>query len=183
MAHPTAILGAGLRADAEARRQAAALTSQHPQRAPEAEAPAADAPDAAAPAFETAAVSSNAAAPGIDLPELSRQFNGLTRLLDEISAVGKGMPRGDVDAMMTPVFGVLRGVMNRIIGAPATTLAELGIKAQVVMWGNRDWWEADAKLGWQETAMKAFVEQTVSAAGLKPAPCSLSRSERSDTAA
>ena len=182
MAHPTSIFSAGNRSEAEARRQGVVNPSQHPPHVPEAEAPTADALDAAVPALDAAAVSSNAA-PGTDLPELSRQFNGLTRLLDEITAVGKGMPRGDVDAMMTPVFGVLRGVMNRIIGAPAATLSELGIKAQVVMWGNRDWWEADAKLGWQEAAMKAFVEQTVSAAGLKPAPSSLSRSERSDTAA
>ena len=118
-----------------------------------------------------------------DLAELGRQFGGLTRLLDEIAAVGKGMPRADVDAMLKPVFAVLRGVMNRIVAAPAATIAELGIKAQVVMWSHRDWWDAEAKLGWQDTATKAFLEQTIVAAGLTPPRAPRHRTEIQDGAA
>jgi hypothetical protein len=68
--------------------------------------------------------------------------------------------------MWIPVFGVLAGVMNRIMGAPAATLEDLGLKAQVVMWAKRDWWEGDAQLGWQDGATKIFLEQTIAAAGL-----------------
>ena len=52
------------------------------------------------------------------------------------------------------------------IGAPATTIADLGVKAQVVMWANQDWWEEDAQLSWQMVATRALVEQTIAAAGL-----------------
>jgi hypothetical protein len=46
--------------------------------------------------------------------------------------------------MLAPASGVLTGVMDRIIGTPATP-ADLGLKAQVVMWAKRDWWEGDAQ--------------------------------------
>ena len=182
MAYPTVISAANGRAEAEARRQGKASASQHVTTG-EAPVAATEAADSAELAADAPAASPHGAPPNADLVELGTQFGGLTRLLDEISAVGRsGLSRTDVDAMLTPVFGVLKGVMNRIIGAPAATLSDLGIKAQVVMWGNRDWWDADAKLGWQAAAMKAFVEQTVAAAGLKPPQISGRRAEPSDPA-
>ena len=104
-----------------------------------------------------------------ELAELGGQFAGLTRLLDDISALGESLPRTDIDAMRAPVFGVLRGVMDRIMTAPAATLADLGVKAQVVMWAKRDWWAGDAQLSWQDGAIRIFLEQTLAAAGLDAA--------------
>jgi hypothetical protein len=101
-----------------------------------------------------------------DLIQLGDQFTGLTRLLDEIKSVGKGLPSSDVDVMMKPIFGVLKGVMGRIVAAPAITIADLGIKAQVAKWGNRDWWQADAKLGLEAMTAKVLIEQTIAAAAL-----------------
>lgn len=98
--------------------------------------------------------------------ELGTRFAGLIRVLDDIRQVSDGLPEFDVEGMTKPVLGVLKGVMGRIIGAPATTMEDLGIKAQVAMWANQDWWEEDAQLDWQTVAMKALVEQTIAAAGL-----------------
>ena len=58
--------------------------------------------------------------------------------------------------------------MGRIMRAPATTLSDVGIKAQVVMWANQDWWEDEAQLSWQATVTKVLIEQTIAAAGLTP---------------
>ena len=179
MAYPHANLSAAGRADAEVRRPSAAAPARYAAQ-PESEIPMA-VPAEAGPA--EAAVEPSDEGRAADLVELGRQFAGLTRLLDEITAVGKGLPRADVDSMLKPVFGVLRGVMNRIVGAPAATVAELGIKAQVVMWSHRDWWDADAKLGWQDTATKAFLEQTIAAAGLTPPRAPRHRTEIQDGAA
>jgi hypothetical protein len=110
------------------------------------------------------------------LAELGTRFAGLIRVLDDIRQVSDGLPEFDVDSMTRPVLGVLKGVMGRIIGAPATTVADLGVKAQVVMWANQDWWEDDAKLNWQMVATRALVEQTIAAAGLTPPLMSGSRS-------
>jgi hypothetical protein len=102
------------------------------------------------------------------LSELGTRFAGLIRVLDDIRQVSDGLPEFDVDAMTRPVLGVLKGVMGRIIGAPATTVEDLGTKAQVVMWANQDWWEEDAQLTWQTVAVRALVEQTIAAAELTP---------------
>ena len=102
------------------------------------------------------------------LVELGTRFAGLVRVLHDIRQVSDGLPEFDVEGMNRPVLGVLKGVMGRIIGAPATDIADLGIKAQVVMWANQDWWEDDAQLDWQTVAMRALVEQTIAAAGLTP---------------
>jgi hypothetical protein len=102
------------------------------------------------------------------LTELGTRFEGLTRVLDDIRQVSEGLPEFDVDSMTKPVLGVLKGVMGRIMNAPATTVVDLGIKAQVVMWSNQDWWEEDANLTWQTTLTKALIEQTIAAAGLTP---------------
>src|SRR3712207_9164681 len=76
-----------------------------------------------------------------NLVELGNRFEGLIRVLDDIRQVSEGLPEFDVDSMTKPVLGVLKGVMGRIMNAPATTVVDLGIKAQVVMWSNQDWWE------------------------------------------
>ena len=102
------------------------------------------------------------------LVELGNRFEGLIRVLDDIRQVSDGLPEFDVDAMTRPVLAVLKGVMGRIIGAPATTIEDLGIKAQVVMWAKQHWWEEDAQPSWQMVATRAFVEQTIAAAGLSP---------------
>jgi len=115
-----------------------------------------------------------------DLVQLGDQFAGLTRLLDDIKLLGKGLPTSDVDAMMKPIFGVLKGIMNRIVAAPATTIADLGIKAQVVKWGNRDWWHPNATLGWEAMTAKVFIEQTIAAAtSLLPQASAPTRTEES----
>jgi hypothetical protein len=101
-----------------------------------------------------------------DLIQLGEQFTGLTRVLDDLKSVGKGLPSTDVDTMMKPIFGVLKGIMGRIVAAPATTIADLGIKAQVAKWANRNWWQADGKLGLEVTTAKALIEQTIAAAAL-----------------
>jgi hypothetical protein len=102
------------------------------------------------------------------LLELGTRFEGLTRVLDDIRQVSEGLPEFDVDSMTKPVLGVLKGVMGRIMNAPATTIVDLGIKAQVVMWSNQDWWEEDADLSWQAAVTKALIGQTIAAAGLTP---------------
>ena len=89
-------------------------------------------------------------------------------MLDDIRQVSEGLPEFDVDSMTKPVLGVLKGVMGRIMNAPATTIVDLGIKAQVVMWSNQDWWEEDAQPNWQTTLTKALIAQTIAAAGLSP---------------
>ncbi len=101
-----------------------------------------------------------------NLVELGNRFEGLIRVLDDIRQVSEGLPEFDVDSMTKPVLGVLKGVMGRIMNAPATTVVDLGIKAQVVMWANQDWWEEDAQPNWQMVATRALVEQTIAAAGL-----------------
>ncbi len=103
-----------------------------------------------------------------NLVELGNRFEGLIRVLDDIRQVSEGLPEFDVDSMTKPVLGVLKGVMGRIMNAPATTVVDLGIKAQVVMWSNQDWWEEDANLTWQTTLTKALIGQTIAAAGLTP---------------
>ena len=177
MAYPHATLSPAGRAEAEARRPSAAAAARYAAQ------PEGDVPVSVESPVSDAAAEMPAESRPADLVELSRHFAGLTRLLDEISAVGKGLPRSDVDAMLQPVFAVLRGVMNRIVGAPAATIAELGIKAQVVMWSHRDWWDAEAKLGWQDTATKALLEQTIAAAGLTPPRAPRHRTEVADGAA
>jgi hypothetical protein len=111
---------------------------------------------------------SNSTCSGESLAEFGTRFAGLIRVLDDIRQVSEGLPDTDVDAMTRPVLAVLKGVMARIIGAPATTIVDLGIKAQVVMWANQDWWEEDAPLSWQMVATRALVEQAIAAAGLIP---------------
>ena len=111
------------------------------------------------------------------LVDLGTRFAGLIRVLDDIRQVSDGLPDFDVDAMTRPVLAVLKGVMGRIVGAPATTIVDLGIKAQVVMWANQDWWEDDVQITWQTVATRALVEQTIAAAGLTPPLTNGSHSE------
>ena len=158
MAHPASISAASGRAETAARRLRVAGPNQNVPTVPEGEVLAADAPGSASPPED--------AGSNTGLAELGGQFAGLTRLLEEIYTVGETLPSADVGAMLAPVSKVLTGVMDRIIGAPAATLADLGLKAQVVMWAKRDWWEGDAQLGWQDGATKIFLEQTIAAAGL-----------------
>jgi hypothetical protein len=115
------------------------------------------------------------------LVELGTRFAGLIRVLDDIRQVSEGLPDFDVDSMTRPVVAVLKGVMGRIISAPATTIVDLGIKAQVVMWANQDWWDDDAKPSWQTVATRALVEQTIAAAGLNPPMASGLRPARDTT--
>ena len=158
MVHPVSIPAASGRSEIPARPSRAVAPGQNAPSLSEREALAANAPAAATPPEATCSNS--------ELSELGGQFAGLTRLLDDIKTVGKGMPYTDVDAMLAPVFGVLTGVMNRIMGAPAATLEDLGLKAQVVMWAKRDWWQGDAQLGWQDASTKVLLEQTIAVAGL-----------------
>ena len=161
MVHPVSIPATSGRSEAAVRRSRADAPNQNASSLFERDALTINAPEAATPPEATGSNS--------ELSELGGQFAGLTRLLDDIKTVGKGMPYTDVDAMLAPVFGVLTGVMNRIMGAPAATLADLGVKAQVVIWAKRDWWEDDAQLCWQDGATRIFLEQAIAAAGFTPA--------------
>ena len=160
MVHPVSIPATSGRSEAVARRSRADAPNQNAPSLSERDALTINAPEAATPPEATGS--------NVELSELGDQFAGLTRLLDDIKTVGKGMPYTDVDAMLAPVFGVLTGVMNRIMGAPAATLEDLGLKAQVVMWAKRDWWQGDAQLGWQDAVTKILLEQTIAAAGFAP---------------
>ena len=136
MAHPASISAASGRSEPAARGPRATVPSQDLLCGPEGEALAADVPGAAGRRQGTGS--------DADLAQLGGQFAGLTRLLDDIYTVGETLPSADVAAMLAPVSKVLTGVMDRIIGTPATP-ADLGLKAQAVMWARRDWWESDAQ--------------------------------------
>ena len=167
MADPYPRATTGDRPEAEVRRLRTIAAARHTSEAPEP--PPADSPpehmDRAG--NDPGRVSRS---PHVEesLAELGTRFAGLIRVLDDIRQVSDGLPDFDVDSMTRPVLGVLKSVMGRIIGAPATTIEDLGTKAQVVMWANQDWWEDDAQLDWQTVATKALVEQTIAAAGLPP---------------
>jgi hypothetical protein len=176
--HPRATTGD--RPEAEVRRLRTVAAARHTSEAPELT-PADSPPEHMDSANnEPRGVSRS---PHLDesLAELGTRFAGLIRVLDDIRQVSDGLPDYDVDSMTRPVLGVLKGVMGRIIGAPATTIEDLGIKAQVVMWANQDWWDDDAQPTWQTVATRALVEQTIAAAGLTPPVMSGSRPVRDIT--
>ena len=137
MAHPASISAASGRAETAARGPRAAMPGQDLLSGLEGEALAADVPGAAGRRQGTGS--------DAGLAQLGGRFAGLTRLLDDIYTVGETLPSADVAAMLAPVSGVLTGVMDRIMGAPVARLADLGLKAQAVMWAKRDWWESDAQ--------------------------------------
>ena len=124
MAHPASISAASGRSEPAARGPRAAMPSQDLLSGLGGEALAADVPGAAG---QLQVTGSDA-----DLAQLGGQFAGLTRLLDEIYTVGETLPSAEMAAMLAPASGVLTGVMDRIIGTPAATPADLGLKAQVV---------------------------------------------------
>ena len=157
----------GDRPEAEVRRLRTIAAARHTSEAPE-RTPADSPPEPVDRAANGPGGPSRSPHVEENLVELGTRFSGLIRVLDDIRQVSEGLPEFDVDAMTRPVLAVLKGVMGRIIGAPATTIADLGIKAQVVMWANQDWWEEDAHLTWQTVATRALVEQTIAAAGLTP---------------
>src|SRR3712207_6114059 len=158
---------AGDRPEADVRPLRTVAAARAPSAAPEPVA-AKSAPDHVDRAANDPGVKARSIQVDESLVELGTRFEGLTRVLDDIRQVSEGLPEFDVDSMTKPVLGVLKGVMGRIMNAPATTIVDLGIKAQVVMWSNQDWWEEEANLTWQTTLTKALIGQTIAAARLPP---------------
>jgi hypothetical protein len=169
MSDPHLRVTTGGHAEAEVRRLRTVATTRHVSAAPKS-APDSSPSEHVDRAADDRVGASRSAHLDESLGELGTRFAGLIRVLDDIRQVSDGLPEFDVDAMTRPVLGVLKGVMGSIIGAPATTIEDLGIKAQVVMWANQDWWEEDAQPNWQMVATRALVEQTIEAAGLIPVP-------------